>query len=385
MSMRHILREVAIERTVRVQQAESLFDVSPAKTSRREWTLNIDLPDTWHVGAIVGPSGAGKSTLAREMFADHLLALPPWPPRQCVLDAFPASMGVKEVVDLMCSVGFSSPPSWMRPWHCLSTGEQFRVGVALGLALESSLLVVDEFTSTVDRTVAQVASAAIAKAVRRRAQRFVAVTCHYDVLDWLQPDWVFEPHLNRMTSRGFLQRPLVELVVRRVHHDAWKLFAPHHYLSGDLNTAARCFVAFWRDRAVAFASVIHQMGWGKREHRVVCLPDFQGLGIGHALSELMGAMCRGIGERYMSITSHPGMKMHRTRSPLWKTLTAPAIGTRGLPKVGTDMLKRGKRQVPAKFIPRLRGTYEYTGPALPAAEARDLWGQPQSAYETLEK
>ena len=32
---------------------------------------------------------------------------------------------------------------------------------------------------------------AISKDVRRSKKKFIAVTCHYDVVDWLEPDWVF--------------------------------------------------------------------------------------------------------------------------------------------------------------------------------------------------
>ena len=41
--------------------------------------------------------------------------------------------------------------------------------------------VFDEYTSVVDRTVAQIGTAALAKTVRARGQQFVAVTCHEDV------------------------------------------------------------------------------------------------------------------------------------------------------------------------------------------------------------
>jgi ABC-type ATPase with predicted acetyltransferase domain len=51
--------------------------------------------------------------------------------------------------------------------------------------------VFDEFTSVVDREIAKVAAFAISKAVRKTAKKFVAVTCHYDIIDWLEPDWVF--------------------------------------------------------------------------------------------------------------------------------------------------------------------------------------------------
>jgi hypothetical protein len=42
-----------------------------------------------------------------------------------------------------------------------------------------------------DGALAKVSAFVIAKAVRRTNKRFIAVTCHYDVLDWLEPDWVF--------------------------------------------------------------------------------------------------------------------------------------------------------------------------------------------------
>ena len=90
-----------------------------------------------------------------------------------------------------------------------------------------------------------------------------------------------------------------EPVVLRVrldecHYDAWALFKSHHYLTGDINPAARCFVArlIADDEtesrrghlvddapAVAFTSRISQ--WGNhafREHRSVVLPAYQGEG-----------------------------------------------------------------------------------------------------------
>ena len=32
----------------------------------------------------------------------------------------------------------------------------------------------------------------ISKAVRRENKQFVAITCHKDVIEWLQPDWVLD-------------------------------------------------------------------------------------------------------------------------------------------------------------------------------------------------
>ena len=102
-------------------------------------------------------------------------------------------MSIKDVTTLLSSVGFSSPPAWLRPYGVLSNGEQFRATLARALAEKSDLCVFDEFTSVVDRVVGQIGSAAVAKTIRRRGSKFVAVTCHDDVLEWLDPDWVYTP------------------------------------------------------------------------------------------------------------------------------------------------------------------------------------------------
>jgi hypothetical protein len=171
------------------------------------------------------------------------------------LTAFPPKCGIKDVTSLLSSVGSSSPPSWLRPFRVLSNGEQFRVTIARVLAEQPELLVFDEFTSVVDRNVAKVASAAIAKAVRRRKQKFMAVSCHHDIIEWLQPDWIYEPAGDQLTlPRGSVQRPKIELEIFRVHYPAWELFRKHHYLDTNLNRSAICFVALWQNIPVAFSA-----------------------------------------------------------------------------------------------------------------------------------
>ena len=61
-----------------------------------------------------------------------------------------------------------------------------RVDIARAFVFHRKLIVFDEFTSVVDREVAKIASFAISKAIRReKDKKFIAVTCHYDVVDWL--------------------------------------------------------------------------------------------------------------------------------------------------------------------------------------------------------
>lgn len=352
------LRSVAIERTPRVKLVEGLFDVPPAERSERRWRVTLPIEEReWHVGLIVGPSGCGKSTLARECFCSQ--PAQDWPENRAIVDAFPASLGVKEIVALLSSVGFSSPPAWLRPHRALSTGEQFRVRIARALAESTDLTVIDEFTSVVDRTVARIGSAAIARTVRAAGRKFVAVTCHYDVIDWLDPDWTYDPAADQFTWRSLRGRPRIEIEICRVHRSAWRLFHHHHYLSSDLNASAQCFAAFVEEQPAAFAAVISgpgPRGGHFREHRVVCLPDFQGVGIGNALSEFVASLYA-TRKRYFSRTSHPGMIRHRLRSPNWICVARPGFAA---PHSHRGMARRGSAG-------RLAASFRYIGPRRPAA------------------
>lgn len=373
MSGVNILRGSTIVRTPRVMQVEGMFDVPPSQRSTEQWTVDLSLPDAWNVGLIVGPSGSGKTTVARELFGSAIAEAWQWPHDKSLLDGFPAGMSIKEIVELLSSVGFSSPPSWVRPFHVLSNGEQFRVNMARTLAEMKDLAVVDEFTSVVDRTVAQIGSAAIAKTVRRRNQRFIAVSCHYDIAEWLEPDWVYEPHTNKLTVGRSLRRPEIELTVQRVHSSAWQLFRKHHYLDANLNLASVCFLASFRGAPCAFTAVLHfphpKAKRVKREHRTVCLPDFQGVGIGNAMSAYVAAVCKGNGYRYQSQTSHPAMIRARAQSRLWRMIARPNNTTKAMVRGREIATANGQYAIAS----RLRATFEYVGPALDKAEAQAVW------------
>ena len=72
-----------------------------------------------------------------------------------------------------------------------------RVDLARAM-LEKDNIVFDEFTSVVDRTVAQTSCIAINKAIKKTNKKFVAVTCHFDVIEWLEPDWIFDTNKMQM-------------------------------------------------------------------------------------------------------------------------------------------------------------------------------------------
>lgn len=368
-----IVKESPVFQSPRVAQVQGIFDLAPEKTSRQTWEVDLDFPEDWQVGLIVGPSGSGKSTVAQELFGEHLVDHWDWDADKSILDGFPDDMGIKDVTGLLSSVGFSSPPSWLRPFHVLSNGEQFRVTMARTLAEMPDLAVVDEFTSVVDRHVAQIGSAAIAKTVRRRKQKFIAVTCHYDVAEWLEPDWIYEPHLNRLQAGRSLRRPDIHLTVYRVHRSAWQVFKKHHYLDTTLSSAATCFVAEWEGVPVAFTGVLHfphpKAKNIKREHRTVCLPDFQGVGMGNVMSDTIASLYKALGYRYMSQTSHPAMIASRNRSCNWQMTQAP---TWKAPKKGKTSSMGGDWL--SKQRTRLVASFEYVGSKMERIEAIKMMG-----------
>ena len=370
------LRNVAIARTPRVKQLEGMFDVPPAKRSECRWDANLPFEArAWQIGLIVGPSGCGKSTIARELFGPALVSGFEWPDDKSVIDAFPPAMGIKDITGLLSAVGFSSPPSWLRPFRVLSNGEQFRITMARALAELPELAVIDEFTSVVDRTVAQIASCAVAKAVRRSTppRKFVGVTCHYDIVDWLNPDWIYDPSSNEFTWRSLrpgCERPAIELEIRRVDRSLWRMFSQHHYLNHKLSKSAACFAAFVRERPAAFTAVLHApdvRGGYWREHRTVCLPDFQGAGIGNALSEFVASVYATLGKRYQSTTSHPAMIRHRCASLLWMMTRLPSLASK--PTLEQFQATAARERFTAGF--------RYVGPLNPAAAKVLRVGQPR--------
>ncbi len=331
----------------RVQQVAGMFDVPLADRMSESFRVDVPAPDeSWKIGLIVGPSGSGKSTIARRAFQDHFHQPSAWPDDRAVVDCM-GDLSIKKITGLFTAVGFSSPPSWIKPYNVLSGGERFRCDLARALATghnraahesvqpadegSGRLVVFDEYTSAVDRNVARIGSAAISKGIRggRIPCRFVAVTCHYDVAQWLEPDWIVDMATQICHWRR-LRRPRIELEVFRCQHGAWELFARHHYLSGQLSRSARCYLAVWSGTPVAFCATIPLIGQRSRWRitRIVTLPDYQGVGIGMRLAETVAQLHLDQGHRLNVTASHPALIAHCRDSKLWRTVRVVKAGTR---------------------------------------------------------
>ena len=190
-----IVKKCDIDKTYRIARIMGDYDVK-LDHAQEHLRGNIDLPEDWQIGVIWGGSGTGKTTIARELFGDQMITGFEYHAKS-VVDDMPKNCDMAEIEKMFYSVGFGSVPSWMKPYSVLSNGEKMRVDLARAL-LEKDFVVFDEFTSVVDRQVAQTASLAISKAIRRSQKRFIAVSCHSDIIEWLEPDWVFDT--NEMTG-----------------------------------------------------------------------------------------------------------------------------------------------------------------------------------------
>lgn len=319
----HVLNEWKIMNSFRVAQVRGMFDFSDESVRHEmQATLPLDERD-WQIGLIIGPSGSGKTSLAQKLWPEkHITQHFDWG-ASAMIDAFSKGVDTLIICQTLNAVGFSAPPHWLKPYSCLSNGQKFRADLARALC-ESEFIIFDEFTSVIDRDVAKIGSSAVSKAIKRnKALRFVAVSCHHDIAEWLEPDWMFDCGTNRFVWSQ-LWRPQIEITVHECSRTMWQMFRDHHYLNHEINPSAQCYVATWRDRPVGFCSVIHfphsRCAKFKREHRMVVLPDFQGIGIGNRLSNFIAQKYTREGWRFISTSSNPAMIHHRSRSPLWRVM-----------------------------------------------------------------
>ena len=275
-----IVKETEIqEKSFRVAQLYDQFDLKD-NSIKEHFSGNIELPEDWNVGVIVGKSGTGKTTIAKELFAEGFCQ--PKYKAKSVIDDFPKKAETKEIFSVLSSVGFSSPPSWLKPYEVLSNGEKMRVDLAMAILQKKEIILFDEYTSVVDREVAQIGSLAVQKAVRRAGKKFIAVTCHYDVLNWLEPDWVFNTDtMEYQYTRGRLRRPEISIDIYKTKGN-WPMFSKYHYLNHSAVSTSEEYTAYIGNKAVAIIIWItfpHPKTKIKKVHRLVVLPDYQGVGI----------------------------------------------------------------------------------------------------------
>jgi GNAT superfamily N-acetyltransferase len=328
----------------RAARVKSLFNAESGCNFDLDADLDID-DGEWQIGVIVGPSGSGKTSIGRQMFEAGPAAfwLPGWPEGEPVIDAIAPSGEFNDVTGALAAVGLGSVPAWLRPYGALSNGERFRADMARLVCDAPAEVVVDEFTSVVDRQIAKFGALAFAKAWRRtKGAKVVLLTPHYDVIDWLEPDWVFDTAIGEFKrGRGLWRRPSFELEIWQTNWRYWDEFEPHHYLKLPQMPASKCYVGVVEGERVchmAMSTINAAKSMGSLEGRacrLVVKPEWQGAGVGLRFlnwvcqAQLEGSdVARMPGRRLTTQfhTSHPGLAEALRRDRKWRQITAKLYG-----------------------------------------------------------
>ena len=302
------------------------FDIQDRSETTTEVSFNLGEAKNfdWNVGVIYGSSGSGKTTILKQIGE---LSKSSFDSSKSLISNFDF-LEPKEAARLLSSMGMSSIPTWLRPFNLLSNGEQFRADIAYKVAKaeDNDVILIDEFTSVVDRDVAKSMSFAIQKYLRKNNKRMIVASCHYDVMEWLTPDWVCSPQKNggSLEKGQYLRqsRPKIELQVSRVESSTWDIFKKHHYLTENVNKSCKFLLFTWNKKPVGMVAVINQPRKGCPNgfaiSRTVVLPDFQGLGLGIKISEFSASLFVAQGGKVYTKTIHPALGAHRNKSEDWR-------------------------------------------------------------------
>jgi len=170
--------------TARVAQAFDLEFDGTITTDIPEFSC----PDEYNIGMIVGASGSGKSQILKQYFNINLEeVIAEWYSDKAIVSHFKSP---DEGIEKLFACGLASVPTLCKPFHILSNGEKYRANVARQLG---DSMILDEFTSEVNRETAKSLSVALSKYIRQKNIRNVVLSsCHKDIIEWIEPDWVFD-------------------------------------------------------------------------------------------------------------------------------------------------------------------------------------------------
>lgn len=283
----NILREVKVEENFKNNQIKSVFDIKDDKIIH-EATHNLffDEIEDWSIGVITGLSGAGKSLLAKaiaESYNIKVIEKNVWSD-DSIINNFNGS--INEVLNFLTKVGLNTQPSYLKPYNILSNGEKMRCDIAKAL-FDNDFVIIDEFTSVVDRQIAKIICICIKKLLNKYPnKKVIFVSCHTDFLEWLEPDWHYDLDNKTFIKDIPWQRPKMLFHITKGQKSDWEYFRQYHYLNHNISITTNIFLLLNENNDkvgfIAFKSFPHYKILLEKIHRLVILPDYQGIGLGNS-------------------------------------------------------------------------------------------------------
>lgn len=330
------------------KRAADSLDIDVEKKSVHNLSITADVETQFNVGLIIGSSGSGKTTLAKKIYGEDcfkILIKNELP----ILEQFPKDYTYEQCANILSGVGLTSVPCWIRPVYTLSNGQKSRAEAAL-LMCQNKISIIDEWTSVVDRTVAKVMSNCIQKHARKQNKQIVLLSCHYDVIEWLNPDWIIDCNKQSYENRRSLWRSSerkekLKFEIRKIGKETWKYFSRYHYLSENLPVGKTFFFGlFEKENQIGFLCFANYVPKEKNKkiifhfNRLVIHPDYAGLSLGkyflNKCSELMKKQNYKIMGKFSSIPVYKSL----IKSNLWKLREIKK--QIGKMKVGGSMIRK---------------------------------------------
>lgn len=185
--MYKIIKKSQFKNSFKNQSVIGQYDLQDKGEIIEEFVYDFEIPTDYKLGVIVGNSGTGKTTLAKEIFQFNQTQ---YNNDISILDSINAPL--TEITKILTLIGFASPKSWLKPYNVLSNGEKMRVDLARELLSDKPTICFDEFTSVVDRNVAKTMCLVINKILKETNKQIVLISCHYDILNYLDTDWIID-------------------------------------------------------------------------------------------------------------------------------------------------------------------------------------------------
>lgn len=203
---------------------------------------NLDIP-TDGVILITGASGVGKSLLLKDISRhfSNIRKIPNYIDKEKSIAEIISYGDAGEVIRYLSKFGLGEPRILIGPFSHLSDGQKERFLIALALLQGVGPLILDEFTTRLDRRTALIVAMNLGKILRSNKQSAFIASCHDDIVDFLNPD-IHIKLCSNGKHRIFNKKPKstnilksLEIKIKKGSIDDYKKLSRYHYENDNPN------------------------------------------------------------------------------------------------------------------------------------------------------